>query len=67
MLTDALRAPESDVRVFAGHESDARRPLGVAVVTALDVTTARSPRPGGVGGVAKTLVVGCGVCEVLAR
>jgi phosphoribosylglycinamide formyltransferase 2 len=42
VLTDALRAPESDVRVFAQHEPDARRPLGVAVVTASDVTTARS-------------------------
>ena len=42
VLTDALRAPESDVRVFARHEPDARRPLGVAVVTASDVTTARS-------------------------
>jgi len=42
VLTDALRAPESDVRVFAPHESEARRPLGVAVVTASDVTSARS-------------------------
>jgi phosphoribosylglycinamide formyltransferase 2 len=42
VLTDALRAPESDVRVFARHESEARRPLGVAVVTASDVTSARS-------------------------
>jgi len=42
VLADALRAPESDVRVFAGHGPEARRPLGVAVSTALDVTTARS-------------------------
>jgi phosphoribosylglycinamide formyltransferase 2 len=42
VLTDALRAPESDVRVFARHEPEARRPLGVAVVTAPDVTIARS-------------------------
>jgi phosphoribosylglycinamide formyltransferase 2 len=42
VLTDALRAPESDVRVFARNEPEARRPLGVAVVTASDVTTARS-------------------------
>jgi phosphoribosylglycinamide formyltransferase 2 len=41
VLTDALRAPESDIRVFARHEPDARRPLGVAVVTASDVATAR--------------------------
>ena len=31
VLADALRAPESDVRVFAGHGREARRPLGVAV------------------------------------
>jgi phosphoribosylglycinamide formyltransferase 2 len=42
VLADALRAPESDVRVFARRESEAWRPLGVAVVTASDVTTARS-------------------------
>jgi phosphoribosylglycinamide formyltransferase 2 len=42
VLADALRAPESDVRVFARDEPEARRPLGAAVVTALDVTTARS-------------------------
>ncbi|MFZ3304843.1 MAG: ATP-grasp domain-containing protein, partial [Mycobacterium sp.] len=42
VLADALRAPESDVRVFAGHGHDARHPLGVAVSTALDVTTARA-------------------------
>jgi phosphoribosylglycinamide formyltransferase 2 len=42
VLTTALSAPESDVRVFARNEPEARRPLGVAVVTASDVTTARS-------------------------
>ena len=41
VLADALRAPESDVRVFGRHESEARRPLGVAIVTASDVSTAR--------------------------
>jgi phosphoribosylglycinamide formyltransferase 2 len=40
-LADALRAPESDVRVFGGREPETRRPLGVAVVTASDVSTAR--------------------------
>ncbi len=40
-LADALRTTESDVRVFARDESDGRRPLGAAVVTAADVTTAR--------------------------
>ncbi|WIM87182.1 formate-dependent phosphoribosylglycinamide formyltransferase [Candidatus Mycobacterium wuenschmannii] len=40
-LGDALRTTESDVRVFARDESGARRPLGAAVVTAADVTTAR--------------------------
>ena len=42
VLADALRVPESDVRLFAGHGREARRPLGVAVSTALDVTTARN-------------------------
>lgn len=42
VLADALRTPESDARVFAGHEPEARRPMGVAVVTAKDVGTARS-------------------------
>jgi phosphoribosylglycinamide formyltransferase 2 len=42
VLADALRAPESDARVFADNEPEGRRPLGVAVVTASDVTTARS-------------------------
>jgi phosphoribosylglycinamide formyltransferase 2 len=41
VLADALRAPESDARVFGRHESEARRPLGVAIVTASDVSTAR--------------------------
>jgi phosphoribosylglycinamide formyltransferase 2 len=40
-LADALRITESDVRVFAHDEAEARRPLGAAVVTAADVTTAR--------------------------
>ena len=40
-LADALRTTESDVRVFTRDESEARRPLGAAVVTAADVTTAR--------------------------
>jgi phosphoribosylglycinamide formyltransferase 2 len=42
VLADALRAPESDVRVFAHYEPEARRPWGAAVVTALDVAAARS-------------------------
>jgi phosphoribosylglycinamide formyltransferase 2 len=42
VLADALRAPESDARVFSRHEPEGRRPLGVAVVTAADVSTARS-------------------------
>ncbi|MBV9722441.1 MAG: ATP-grasp domain-containing protein, partial [Mycobacterium sp.] len=41
-LADALRAPESDVRVFGGGEPEARRPLGVAVVTSSDVSSARN-------------------------
>jgi phosphoribosylglycinamide formyltransferase 2 len=41
-LADALRQPESDVRVFSRNDSGARRPLGAAVVTAADVTAARS-------------------------
>jgi len=40
-LAEALRTTESDVRVFTHDEAQARRPLGVAVVTAADVTTAR--------------------------
>jgi phosphoribosylglycinamide formyltransferase 2 len=40
-LGDALRTTESDVRVFTRDESEGRRPLGAAVVTAADVTTAR--------------------------
>jgi phosphoribosylglycinamide formyltransferase 2 len=42
VLADALRAPESDVRVFARHGREARRPLGAAVSTGSDVTVARS-------------------------
>ena len=42
VLADALRVPESDARVFGGHEPEGRRPLGVAVVTAADVSTART-------------------------
>jgi phosphoribosylglycinamide formyltransferase 2 len=42
VLADALRTPESDVRVFGRQEAEERRPLGVAVVTAKDVGTARS-------------------------
>jgi phosphoribosylglycinamide formyltransferase 2 len=42
VLANALRTPESDARVFARHEAEERRPLGVAVVTASDVAVARS-------------------------
>ena len=42
VLADALRTPESDARVFGRHEPEERRPLGVAVVTASDVSAARS-------------------------
>jgi phosphoribosylglycinamide formyltransferase 2 len=42
VLAAALRTPESDARVFGRHEAEARRPLCVAVVTASDVSTARS-------------------------
>lgn len=42
VLADALETPESDVRVFGRHETEGHRPLGVAVVTASDVNTARS-------------------------
>jgi phosphoribosylglycinamide formyltransferase 2 len=42
VLADALRTPESDVRVFGRQEAEERRPVGVAVVTAKDVGTARS-------------------------
>jgi phosphoribosylglycinamide formyltransferase 2 len=41
VLADALRVPESDVRMFGRSEPARRRPLGVAVVTAADVQTAR--------------------------
>ena len=41
VLADALRVPESDVRVFSANP-EARHPLGAAVVTASDVNTARS-------------------------
>jgi phosphoribosylglycinamide formyltransferase 2 len=42
VLAAALQTPESDVRVFGRHGPEGRRPLGVAVVTASDVKTARS-------------------------
>ena len=42
VLAAALRTPESDARVFGRNEPEGRRPLGVAVVTASDVKTARS-------------------------
>jgi phosphoribosylglycinamide formyltransferase 2 len=42
VLAAALRTPESDARVFGRHEPEGRRPLGVAIVTASDVSTARS-------------------------
>jgi phosphoribosylglycinamide formyltransferase 2 len=42
VLANALRTPESDTRVFGGHEPEGHRPLGVAIVTASDVKTARS-------------------------
>ena len=42
VLADALRRPESDVRMFTSDESQAQRPLGAAVVTAADVSAARS-------------------------
>lgn len=40
-LATALRAPESDVRVFGGPSGAPRRRLGLTVATAGDVTTAR--------------------------
>lgn len=40
-LSEALAVPESDVRIFGHHQSDERRRLGVAVVTAVNVPTAR--------------------------
>jgi phosphoribosylglycinamide formyltransferase 2 len=40
-LADALRVPESDVRVFGRRQLDRRRPLGAVVVTAADVGTSR--------------------------
>jgi phosphoribosylglycinamide formyltransferase 2 len=41
-LAEALKAPESDVRVFGSWEPEVRRPLGVAVVTSSDVSSARN-------------------------
>ena len=41
-IAAATGRPESDVRVFSHDDSEARRPLGAAVVTAADVTAARS-------------------------
>ncbi|MBT1191902.1 formate-dependent phosphoribosylglycinamide formyltransferase [Rhodococcus kroppenstedtii] len=40
-VDDALRVPESDVRLFGKPESFARRRMGVAYATAADVETAR--------------------------
>lgn len=40
-LTQALRVPESDVRVFAPHADSPRRRLGLALATAPDVIRAR--------------------------
>ncbi len=40
-LATALRAPESDVRVFGGPSRAPRRRLGLTLATAGDVTTAR--------------------------
>jgi phosphoribosylglycinamide formyltransferase 2 len=40
VLADALRVPESDIRIFAQHEPETPRRLGVALATAADVSTA---------------------------
>jgi phosphoribosylglycinamide formyltransferase 2 len=40
-LVDALRVPESDVRVFGRYEPEVRRPRGAALVTAAVVRAAR--------------------------
>ncbi|GFG73523.1 phosphoribosylglycinamide formyltransferase 2 [Mycobacterium botniense] len=40
-LVDALRVPESDVRVYRQHKADGPRRLGVALATAPDVRAAR--------------------------
>jgi phosphoribosylglycinamide formyltransferase 2 len=42
VLAAALQTAESDARVFGRDAAEGRRPLGVAVVTASDVKTARS-------------------------
>ena len=41
-MADALRVPESDLRLFGKPESYARRRMGVAVATGPDVDTARA-------------------------
>ena len=41
-VADALRVPESDLRLFGKPESYARRRMGVAVATGPDVDTARA-------------------------
>ena len=56
VLTDALRVPESDVRVFAGH-GPTRGTLGVARQHCLGRHHRAQPRPGGLGGVTKALVI----------
>jgi phosphoribosylglycinamide formyltransferase 2 len=40
-VAEALRVPESDIRLFGKPESFARRRMGVALATAADVDTAR--------------------------
>ena len=41
-VADALRVPDTDIRLFGKPESFARRRMGVALATANDVETARS-------------------------
>ena len=41
-VADALRVPETDLRLFGKPESYRRRRMGVAVSTATDVATARA-------------------------
>ena len=40
-LADALAVPESDIRVFSARGATSRRPVGAALVTAPDISTAR--------------------------
>jgi phosphoribosylglycinamide formyltransferase 2 len=40
-VAEALRVPNSDIRLFGKPESFARRRMGVALATADDVDTAR--------------------------